>query len=273
MVRLLDYIADVINDNEKSIKIANDKIERLESNIKMLEDQYKSVVSDKFNATKNLSIIQTQCEKFQSELKLLKQKNGKQEIKMNDLKREIDAFDEDKKKISKKFKLLKRQEKVHDTVVGSLKRKFEEEITEFLKEDASRKDDLEDPSTNVEASNESTSGNKANISMSPDLDKKGGDRVPNTVASTIVKLGANLVAGASSNPMERVNTQMMANVAGVKMHKLKVFYQTVNIMFIFSLQVAVIIIPRNQLYKADIRLVPIRIFSNVKNGTFINFRF
>lgn len=259
MVRLSDYIADVINDNEKLIKIANDKIERLESNIKMQEDQYKSVVSDKFNATKNLSIIKTQCEEFQREAELLKQKNGKQEIKINDLKREIDAFDEEKKKLSKKFKLLKSQEKVHDIVVGSLKRKFEEEITEFLKEDASRKDDLEDPSMNVEASNESTSDNRANISMSADLAKKGGDRAPNAVASTISKLGA------TSNAMERVTTQMMANVAGVKMHKLKVFYQTVNIMFIFSLQVAVIIKPRNQLYKADIRLVPIRIFSNVKH--------
>lgn len=145
MIRLSDYIADLINDNEKSVKVSDDKIERLESSIKMLEEQHKLVVSDKFNATKKLSVAKVNGEHFQRELELLKQKNEKQEITINDLKREIDAFNEEKKRISENFKLFRSQEKVHDEAVSSLKRKFEEGITEFLNKDASTKDDLDDP--------------------------------------------------------------------------------------------------------------------------------
>ncbi len=119
------YIGDVINDKDKLIKMSDDKIARLEVNIKMLEGQMESVVSEKFNATKKLSEVE-------DEYKRLKKQNTEQEVTIDNLKREMEAFNEQKEQILMKFNLLKSQEKVHDIVVGSIKREFDQTFVDFM---------------------------------------------------------------------------------------------------------------------------------------------
>lgn len=120
VLRLTNYIADVNDDREKLLKTFNDKIERMNTNYKILEGQHECVVSDKIY--------------IQRQMGQLKHKNEQQELKIISMKRKIGSFCEKKKKIAEKFHLLKDQENVQDIVVGALKRQFEEQINEFLNE-------------------------------------------------------------------------------------------------------------------------------------------
>lgn len=88
----------------------------------MLEVQYESAVSDKFN--------------IKRQLEQLKDKNGMQELKIIALQRKIDLFKEKKKEIADKWNLLNS----HEMATKVLKRKFEEHLTEFLNDYGSGND-------------------------------------------------------------------------------------------------------------------------------------
>lgn len=147
MISLSNRIDDVMADKEMSRKISDDRIERFESNTKVLEAQYESTLADKFNTTKKLSLVETQCAELQRELQLLMERNRKQEIKINSLRLELRGFNEEKKRIGATFDLLKKQE----MIFGELKSKFEAQIAALLNGNSGQKD-LSTSSTKSEPS-------------------------------------------------------------------------------------------------------------------------
>lgn len=193
-------MAEAVYDKEKAIKMSDDKINRLKTNLKYLEGQYESVVSEKVNAEKKLSDVKKQYEDLQCEMQQLKEKNGEQEKQINVLKGELDAINKEKKSISAKFILLKSKEKMYDQVVGALKTGFEQQVTEFLNKDASRKDDMSDhdqPNNVNVSANESTSNNN----LAEDV------QVPSSVTTTIDDSGTNAVAGVTNNGTEQIKVE------------------------------------------------------------------
>lgn len=147
ILRLSSCLSDAVQSNEKTMKMSSDKIARLETNIKVLEGQHETAVTEKFRATKQLAEAKKQCEKIQNELDNVHRINKKQEVKINVLKGEIEAFNKQKKEVVDKFNFLKRREYAHDLAVKALRQDFEETINQFLNGNG-----LSRQSTNVEVS-------------------------------------------------------------------------------------------------------------------------
>ncbi|KAG4076635.1 hypothetical protein HA402_001922 [Bradysia odoriphaga] len=175
-VRLSNYVARVINDNQKATRMSANKIERLEASQKVLEGQLELAVSEKFEREGKLLEVQVQRDNFERELNELKQRHEKQETKLKLLRQEIESMNEQKKEIFAKFKQVQSQERMNDGVVGELEKQFDEKMGEFSNKDTSgNKDSLE--LTNAEAE-------PANVSVDMVVNQQTMSIIDNQVAGS-----------------------------------------------------------------------------------------
>ncbi|XP_037042982.1 protein Spindly-B-like [Bradysia coprophila] len=176
-VRLSNYVARVINDNQKATRMSANKIERLEASQKILESQLELAVSEKFESEGKLLQVQVKRDNFERELNELKQRHEKQQTKLKLLRQEIESTSEQKKEIFAKFKLVQRQERMHDDVVEELKKQLEEKMSGFSIEDTSGNNTLLLEPTNAEAE-------PANMSVDMVVNKQSVPITDNQVAGS-----------------------------------------------------------------------------------------